>query len=286
MTRMPQVTARELVRFLKDRGFEEERQAGSHLSLWQPERRIAVTIPVHSGIDLGRGLAVRILRTPDSASRTSFDSGRFRRYEGGAGFAGQKAAMSAPRIRRPSAARRLPRVLRLEPRVTFLAARHRGGCGPSTTTIAALLQTFTVFGKAAVLLAVVRPDVAAEIGAVHLDRPAGAAELDVPGLRRHRLTDLVGEHEGRLVLDTQLARQGERALALHLVDKDDDGREVEAQRRLVEGKQRAAGRAEVPAAGLAAPARRAVRPPAVVAGAAATVRADRATAAVGPADRP
>jgi predicted RNA binding protein YcfA (HicA-like mRNA interferase family) len=31
---MPQVTARDLVRFLKSQGFVEERQAGSHLTLW------------------------------------------------------------------------------------------------------------------------------------------------------------------------------------------------------------------------------------------------------------
>ncbi len=62
MTRMPQVTARDLVRFLKSQGFEEERQAGSHLTLWHPGRRIAVTVPVHTGVDLGLGLAVRILK--------------------------------------------------------------------------------------------------------------------------------------------------------------------------------------------------------------------------------
>ena len=145
-----------------------------------------------------------------------------------------------------------------------------------------------VFGKAAVeavLLAVLRPDVAAEIGAVHFDGPAGAADLDALGLRRHRLTDLVGQHERGLVLDVQVARQRERALALDLVEEDDDGREIDAQRQLVEGKQRAAGRAEVPAARRAAPAGRTVRPAAVVAGAAAAVRANRATVAAGPADR-
>jgi hypothetical protein len=31
MTRMPQVTARELVQFLKAQGFVEDRQSGSHL---------------------------------------------------------------------------------------------------------------------------------------------------------------------------------------------------------------------------------------------------------------
>ena len=62
MARMPQVSARELVRFLKSQGFVEDRQTGSHLTLWQPARNIAVTVPIHTGADLGRGLAVRILK--------------------------------------------------------------------------------------------------------------------------------------------------------------------------------------------------------------------------------
>ncbi len=33
MSRMPQVTARELVRFLETQGFVEDRQSGSHLTL-------------------------------------------------------------------------------------------------------------------------------------------------------------------------------------------------------------------------------------------------------------
>jgi predicted RNA binding protein YcfA (HicA-like mRNA interferase family) len=57
---MPQLTARDVVRFLKAHGFVEDRQAGSHLTLWNPERNVSVTIPVHTGCDLGRGLAVRI----------------------------------------------------------------------------------------------------------------------------------------------------------------------------------------------------------------------------------
>lgn len=62
MPRMPQVTARDLVRFLRKQGFVPERQEGSHLTLWHPIRKIAVTIPIHTGCDLGRGLAARILR--------------------------------------------------------------------------------------------------------------------------------------------------------------------------------------------------------------------------------
>lgn len=62
MSRMPQVTAREMVQFLKAQGFMELRQSGAHLSLWHPVRRVTATVPVHTGCDLGRGLAVRILK--------------------------------------------------------------------------------------------------------------------------------------------------------------------------------------------------------------------------------
>lgn len=62
MSRLPQVTSRELVRFLKSQGFVEDRQSGSHLTLWHPEGKVAATVPVHGGADIGRGLAVKILR--------------------------------------------------------------------------------------------------------------------------------------------------------------------------------------------------------------------------------
>ncbi len=61
MSRMPSVTAREIVRFLKAQGFTEERQTGSHLTLVHADRG-SVTVPIHTGADVGRGLAVRILR--------------------------------------------------------------------------------------------------------------------------------------------------------------------------------------------------------------------------------
>ena len=62
MSRMPQVTARELIVFLKRHGFAEDRPTGSHLTLWNEESRLSVTVPVHTGCRLGRGLAVRILK--------------------------------------------------------------------------------------------------------------------------------------------------------------------------------------------------------------------------------
>ncbi len=61
MSRAPQVTARDLIRFLKRHGYIEDRQSGSHLTLWSEQRRKAITIPVHPG-DLGRGLAARIIK--------------------------------------------------------------------------------------------------------------------------------------------------------------------------------------------------------------------------------
>ena len=62
MARMPQVSAQDLIRFLKAHGFVEDRQSGSHLTLWHEGRKLSITIPVHSGCDLGRGLAIRILK--------------------------------------------------------------------------------------------------------------------------------------------------------------------------------------------------------------------------------
>ena len=59
---MPQVTARELVRFLKSRGFVEDRQSGSHLTLVRLTDNTVVTIPMHTSCDVGRGLAVRVLK--------------------------------------------------------------------------------------------------------------------------------------------------------------------------------------------------------------------------------
>jgi len=39
-----------------------DRQSGSHLTLWHAPRNVSFTVPVHTGCDVGRGLAVRILK--------------------------------------------------------------------------------------------------------------------------------------------------------------------------------------------------------------------------------
>ncbi|WP_017294719.1 type II toxin-antitoxin system HicA family toxin [Geminocystis herdmanii] len=61
MPKLPSVTANEIIKALKKIGFVEIRQKGSHLRLKHPDNRI-VTIPVHSGKILGKGLFTKILR--------------------------------------------------------------------------------------------------------------------------------------------------------------------------------------------------------------------------------
>ncbi|MEO8541381.1 MAG: type II toxin-antitoxin system HicA family toxin [bacterium] len=57
MSRLPQLSAADLAAFLRARGFIEQRQSGSHLRFRHVDGR-AVTVPMHRGRDLGRGLAI------------------------------------------------------------------------------------------------------------------------------------------------------------------------------------------------------------------------------------
>jgi len=54
-------TAREVVRFLKRKGFTEKRQKGSHLVLQHPQTGYRTSVPMHPG-DLPTGLFLKILR--------------------------------------------------------------------------------------------------------------------------------------------------------------------------------------------------------------------------------
>ncbi len=61
MGKLPIVTAKELLRVLEGLSFVIVRQKGSHLRLKHPDGRV-VTVPIHSGQDIGRGLLRKILR--------------------------------------------------------------------------------------------------------------------------------------------------------------------------------------------------------------------------------
>ena len=64
MTRLPALKPEEVLRALERAGFTVIRQKGSHVRLRHPDGRL-VTVPVHRGQDIGRGLLRKILRDAD-----------------------------------------------------------------------------------------------------------------------------------------------------------------------------------------------------------------------------
>ena len=70
MPKLPSVRAIQVISVLEKLGFEVARQRGSHLRLRHSDGRV-VTIPVHSGQDIGKGLLRKILRDAE-LSRDQF----------------------------------------------------------------------------------------------------------------------------------------------------------------------------------------------------------------------
>lgn len=60
MSRVPSITARELLAVLRRLGFEEVRSRGSHRRLEHADGR-RTTVPVHKGRDIPRGLLRQIV---------------------------------------------------------------------------------------------------------------------------------------------------------------------------------------------------------------------------------
>ncbi len=61
MTRVPAITARQLVAALRRLGFEDARQTGSHLVMKRAMPPARVVVPMHAGRDLKRGTLAAIL---------------------------------------------------------------------------------------------------------------------------------------------------------------------------------------------------------------------------------
>ena len=61
MSSIPSLKPREAVKILKDHGFIELRQVGSHLHLYHPEKRLRATVPMHTK-DLKRKTLLSIFR--------------------------------------------------------------------------------------------------------------------------------------------------------------------------------------------------------------------------------
>jgi len=56
LPKLPTATGQDLIRALVRAGFVRRRQAGSHVVLKHPERRLTVSVPAHAGRPLSRGL--------------------------------------------------------------------------------------------------------------------------------------------------------------------------------------------------------------------------------------
>ena len=61
MTRLPTLKGRKVVQVLQKDGFHVIRQSGSQVRMKHPDGRV-VTVPVHPGQGIGRGLLRKILR--------------------------------------------------------------------------------------------------------------------------------------------------------------------------------------------------------------------------------
>ena len=61
MPKLPILSGRKVIRALEQIGFEVVRQKGSHVRLKHEDGRV-VTVPVHAGQDISRGLLRKILR--------------------------------------------------------------------------------------------------------------------------------------------------------------------------------------------------------------------------------
>lgn len=70
MPKLPTVKAERLIAVLEKVGFEVIRQRGSHVRLKHSDGRV-VTVPVHSGQNIGKGLLRKILRDAE-LSREEF----------------------------------------------------------------------------------------------------------------------------------------------------------------------------------------------------------------------
>ncbi len=65
MPKLPIISARKLIKILKKAGFTHDRTEGSHYIFFRGQDQCTVSVPVHQGRDLGRGLLMSILRDAD-----------------------------------------------------------------------------------------------------------------------------------------------------------------------------------------------------------------------------
>jgi len=71
MSKLPQITAKEVSKVLQKLGFEFKRQKGSHMFFGHKDRR-TTTIPNHPGEKIDRGLLNKIIKHDLEITREEF----------------------------------------------------------------------------------------------------------------------------------------------------------------------------------------------------------------------
>jgi len=67
MPKIPVIPARKLIRVLKKKGFIHDRTKGSHYIFVNLKTQKIISVPVHKGQTLGKGITHAILRDADIA---------------------------------------------------------------------------------------------------------------------------------------------------------------------------------------------------------------------------
>ena len=60
MSKLPVLSAKGVIKVLRKFGFQVHRQTGSHVHLWNEERRLLVTVPNHH--ELAKGTLISIMK--------------------------------------------------------------------------------------------------------------------------------------------------------------------------------------------------------------------------------
>lgn len=60
MPKLPIVSAEQVIKALEHLGFQVYRQTGSHIHLWNEERNLVVTVPIHP--ELAKGTLISIMK--------------------------------------------------------------------------------------------------------------------------------------------------------------------------------------------------------------------------------
>ncbi len=73
MPNLPIVSANKFIRVLKKKGFILDRIHGSHYIFIREKDKLTISVPVHKGHDLGRGLTRAILKDAQISEAEFFD---------------------------------------------------------------------------------------------------------------------------------------------------------------------------------------------------------------------